>query len=104
MCALLSQTVLTGYIINNARTLSLKPKSVGAELQWKAQRLNYFTIPAMLIFLVIAFLVHFPAQIFNYGFVIWAVIMILIRRKLYPDTTNANNGPLIARLFKRKGK
>ena len=104
MCALFSQTVLTGYIIKNAEDIALMPKSIAAELQWKAQRLNYLTIPVMLVFMVIAFLVKLPVEIFNYGFITWAFIMVFIRKKLYPDTTHANTGPLIARLFKRKRK
>ncbi|MGY3212122.1 TMEM175 family protein [Mucilaginibacter sp. HD30] len=102
VCALFSQTVLTGYIVKNAGDIALNPTSIESELQWKAQRLNYLTIPAMLVFMVIASIANLSVQVFNYGFIAWALIMVFIRKKLYPDTTHANNGPLIARLFKRK--
>lgn len=98
LLALLTQTLLTGYLVHNANELCIKPEEVEARLEWKAQRINYFSIPVIIIYIVAGKLLNFPPQAYSYGFLIWAMSIALIRRKFYPAQFNSE-GPFLKRLF-----
>nr|WP_294793541.1 TMEM175 family protein [uncultured Mucilaginibacter sp.] len=101
LMALFTQTLLIGYLVRNAQTLCIKPAEIEHNLQWKAQRINLFTIPILFVYVIIGFLVEASPLIYSYGIMAWAISQPIIRKKLYPKEPNADK-PLLARLFKSR--
>jgi len=104
MLALFTQTSLTGYLVSNAKQLCINHANFAIALEWKAQRLNYFALPAMVVFMLVAFLTDLPQQTVTYVFIAWICLLGFIRKKFYPAPQDLNSGPFIAGLFKRKRK
>lgn len=100
MLALFSQTLLTGYLVRNAQQLCIKPAQIKTNLEWKAQRFNLFSIPVLFLFTFCAYYFKLNPQSLSFGFLLWAVILAVIRRKLNPNPQK--DGPLLARLFRSR--
>ena len=104
MSALFTQTLLSGYLVNNANELCINSQSIEKAMEWKSQRLNYIALPLMVLFMAIAYIMDIQANIFTYVFIAWVAILTFVRKRYYPDTDNINEEPLIAKLFKGKRK
>lgn len=102
MFALLSQTMLAGYLVRNAAQLCINPHDIEKNLQWKAHRLTFIAVPLLLIYMVVAFIVDIPPQTFSYVFIIWAALLAFVRKKYYPNTQKADKRPVLVRLFTKK--
>ncbi len=103
LMALFTQTLLVGYLVRNAQALCIKPAEIEQNLQWKAQRLNLFTIPILFAYVIIGFFAGINPITFSYGIIAWGLSQAVIRKKLYPKEPNGNK-PLLARLFKSRKK
>jgi uncharacterized membrane protein len=99
--SLLTQTMLTGYMVRNAAKICYAPRDIEKNLEWKAQKLNYITLPLLLIYLCACTYFKVRPEIYAAGFMIWGVTLSRLRRKYYPKS---NNEPIIKRLFKSRKK
>lgn len=103
LLALFTQTLLVGYLVRNAQALCIKPAEIERNLQWKAQRLNLFTIPILFVYIIVGFFAGFNPVMFSYGVLAWAMSQVIIRKKIYPKATDGNK-PLLARIFASRKK
>lgn len=100
MLALFSQTLLTGYLVRNARQLCIKPDQIKINLAWKAQKFNIVAIPLLFVYAILAYAFELNPQLLSYGFVAWALLFGVIRKRLAPD--QKTGGPMLARLFRSR--
>ncbi|MBK0379180.1 TMEM175 family protein [Mucilaginibacter segetis] len=99
LLAFLSQTLITGYLVKNAQKLCIKPQELERNLEWKLQRIHFVSIPLLFTYIFLGgYIYNFPPQLFSYGFIIWALSIAIIRKRLYPKPHY--DGPILARLFK----
>ena len=101
LMALFTQTLLIGYLVRNAQALCINPAEIERNLQWKAQRLNLFTIPILFLYVIIGFFSGINPIMFSYGIIAWGLSQAVIRKKLYPKEPTLGE-PLLARLFKSR--
>lgn len=98
MFALFTQTMLTGYLVYNAKLLCINPHEIEKNLEWKAQKLNFIAIPVLFVYTFLCINYKVSTQIFPLGFIVWALILAGLRKKYYPDASK-KNAPILARLF-----
>ena len=100
--SMLSQTLLAGYLVRHAHKICYYPAEIEKNLQWKAQRVNYITLPLLFAYLSVCLYYDVKPEIYGYGFIVWGIIISRIRKRFYPSV----NGdiPLIARLFSSRKK
>lgn len=101
MLSSLTQTLLVGYLVNNAQQLCYKPDEIGHNLQWKSQRLNYIAIPTLYAFLITCILLELGPNAITVACMIWAIVIVVIRKRYYP-TPPSEGGPILARLFRSR--
>ncbi|QHS56781.1 DUF1211 domain-containing protein [Mucilaginibacter sp. 14171R-50] len=103
MLASMTQTLLIWYLIRNAKTLCIRPAEIERNLEWKAQRFNFIAIPVLLLYVAVITANHYGPNAYTVGFIIWAAVVSLVRKKFYPKQNT--DGPMLARLFRsRKAK
>ncbi|OOQ59579.1 TMEM175 family protein [Mucilaginibacter pedocola] len=100
--SMLGQTMLTGYLVNHADTLCIKPKQLQTNLQWKVQKLNYISIPVLYAYIICCLYFEVPTAFFSLGFLLWAVTNIRARKKFYKAEDDAK--PVLNRLFASRKK
>ncbi|MFA6083186.1 TMEM175 family protein [Mucilaginibacter sp.] len=100
MMALFAHTLLTGYLVRNAGQLCINPGDIKTNLEWKAQKFNFIAIPAVFIYTIAGLNFNFNPQLFSYGFVLWAIMFGIIRKRLNPNPQK--DTPMLARLFKSR--
>lgn len=100
MFALVTQTLLTGYLVRNAQMLCINPGQIKVNLEWRAQKFNLIAAPGLLIYTILGLYYKLNPQFFSYGFLAWAAVFGIARKKLNPNPQK--DGPLIARLFKSR--
>lgn len=98
MTAMLTQTILTAYLIHNAKTLCIRPDEIEKNLEWKATRLNFISIPLLFCYVILGSFLGFRVEFYSYGFVAWALFNAAMRRKYNPNPQA--DAPMIVRLFK----
>lgn len=98
MAAMLTQTILTGYLVRNASTLCIKPAEIEKNLEWKVTRLNFISIPILFCYVMLGSYVGFKIEFYSYGFIGWALFNVAMRRRFNPNPQS--DAPMIIRLFK----
>jgi uncharacterized membrane protein len=95
-----SQTLLATYLIKNRQQLCFDVDNLDKILKYKALRLNFFTIP--LVIIAMFGLNYFQAKPYFAVSVLAIYIMIMGRlaKRYYPE--KSNNGPILSRLFRKR--
>jgi len=96
----LSQTLLATYLVNNRHKLCFETESLDRILKYKAMRLNFYAIPAMI--LVMFGLNYFQAQPVYavYAIAFYAMTMARLYKRFYPQ--KEVGGPTLSRLFRKR--
>ena len=97
MMALFTQTLLIGYLIRKRLTLCFNPGLIAEKFKWKVQRLNFITLPLLITYVIIAGINHLNPQWISYGFMLWFISMVILRKRLYPNSVS--DEPMIKRIF-----
>lgn len=96
----LSQTMLATYLVNKRHKLCFETDSLDRILKYKAMRLNFYFIPAMVA--VMFGLNYFQAQPVYavYAIALYAGMMARLFKRFYPEKDTG--GPILSRLFRKR--
>jgi len=96
----LSQTLLARYLVNNRHKLCFETDSLDRILKYKAMRLNFYFIPAMVA--VMFTLNYYQAQPLYavYAIAVYGLMMARLFKRFYPQQDTS--GPILSRLFRRR--
>jgi uncharacterized membrane protein len=98
-----SQTVLATYLVHNQHKLCFNTNNLDKILRYKAMRLNFFFIPAVI---GVTFGLNYfavPPLYATYVLAVYGLAMSRFLKKFYPE--KENNRAILSRLFRsRKGK
>lgn len=96
----LSQTLLATYLVNNRHKLCFETESLDKILRYKATRLNFYLIPAMVA--VMFTLNYFQAQPLYavYAIALYGLMMARLFKRFYPE--KERGGPVLSRLFRKR--
>jgi len=96
----LSQTLLARYLVNNRHKLCFETDRLDRILKYKAMRLNFYAIPAMVV--VMFGLNYLQAQpvCAIYAIALYAVMMARLFKRFYPE--RETGGPILSRLFRKR--
>lgn len=96
LLTILSQTLLSHYIVVHRERLCFEPGRVAETLKYKVLRYNFITIPVAVVVLIIISSLGFPAYYSLGGLAVYGFIMGKLNRNHYPGQTG---GPVIASLY-----
>lgn len=97
MLTILTQTLLSQYLMNNKERLCYNTDNLDRVLKYKILRLNFYLVPAIVIAMLALIYFVFPPYFIMYILSLYGIIMSRFYKKYYPE--KESNQPVLSRLF-----
>jgi hypothetical protein len=101
LLSLFTQTRLGKYLMDNKEKLCFAPENLEKVLKYKALRLNFYLIPAVIVILIALGYFAVNPLFVLVTFIFYGVIMKRLQKNYYPE--KEENGPVLLRLFRPRG-
>lgn len=99
---ILMQAILVRYLLKNKELLCYRTDEIETTLKWKVLRINFYTIPAVVVMFIIMRILNVQALYSFCAVGLYGIIMKLAFRKYYPD--DEDNRSLLLQIFKKPRK